>query len=415
MHTKIIKNIDPLKLFARLDGETKVSFLHSAGKNGWPTCLAFSPCDQFIYRIGQKNNFQKFYAKNLSKKHKLIGYFSYDYGCELHKVKQQAKNDLKLPDIFFLAYQNYIEFHGKNAHLHFTDKNYPKLIEQILKRTPAKASPSPDKNFQPEMNPARYQKAYQKIKNYILEGDIYQINLTHRLKATTKQNPRQLFLKVIKENPVDFLAYIEGNNFEILSASPERFVKSKRKLIETTPIKGTRPRGHNTNTDNKNRSELLSNIKEAAELNMITDLLRNDLGKICKIGSVKVRNNRIIQKYPTVWHTYSRITGQILPEFQAIDAMISMLPGGSITGCPKKHAMEIIDELEPVTRGIYTGVIGYINPNRDIEFNIAIRTIVKKGVKLYLQVGGGIVLDSKEKAEFRETFDKARSFMKILQ
>ncbi|MEK7085610.1 MAG: anthranilate synthase component I family protein [Patescibacteria group bacterium] len=221
-----------------------------------------------------------------------------------------------------------------------------------------------------------------------------------------------MFLKVINANPVDYLAYMEGDGFEILSASPERFIKIENGNIETCPIKGTRPRGNNPKADQKLKQELLKNEKEAAELNMITDLLRNDMGKICKINTVKVAGHRLIQKCPTVWHTFSRITGKIAVE--PIEALLSMLPGGSITGCPKKRAMEIIDELEPTTRSVYTGVIGYIHPNKNLDFNIAIRTIIKKGKKLYLQVGGGIVLDSKEKAEFKETLDKAKSFMKIL-
>jgi len=191
-------------------------------------------------------------------------------------------------------------------------------------------------------------------------------------------------------------------------------VKVKNRKIETCPIKGTRPRGKTQKKDLKNKKELLGNKKEAAELNMITDLLRNDLGKVCEIGSLKVIGNRLISRCPTVWHTYSKITGRIAAEFTPVEALISMLPGGSITGCPKKHAMEIIDELEPTTRSVYTGIIGCIDPNLDLDFSIAIRTIIKKRDKLYLQVGGGIVYDSIEKAEFQETLDKAESFMEIL-
>ena len=146
---------------------------------------------------------------------------------------------------------------------------------------------------------------------------------------------------------------------------------------------------------------------------MITDLLRNDLGKVCKTATVKVEGHRLIKKCPTVWHTYSKITGEL--KTSPIEALISMLPGGSITGCPKKRAIEVIDELESTTRGIYTGVIGHIDPNEDLDFNIAIRTIIKKDENLYLQVGGGIVLDSTEKAEFTETLDKAASFMNIIK
>ena len=211
-----------------------------------------------------------------------------------------------------------------------------------------------------------------------------------------------------------FLAYIKEKNFEILSASPERFIRIKGNKIETSPIKGTRPRGKTKEEDMKLRNDLKKNKKEKAELNMITDLLRNDLGEFCKTGSVKVEKQRLIKKYSNVWHTMSKISGEIDKKTNPIKGLISMLPGGSITGCPKKRAIEIIDEIEPTTRGIYTGIIGEITNKNNMDFSIAIRTIIRKGEDLYLQVGGGIVADSKNKDEFEETLHKAKSFMKIL-
>ncbi len=384
---------DPLQQFINLPKTARnTCFLYSA-TNG-KSILASSPIAKFSGKnIQEFKKFIKKYNKKL-----LIGYISYDVAYQLFNIKQKAKNDLHLPEIYFLAFDKWLEFnkheHSKCPYSHNHHKKYNSL------------------NFKPTISKSAYETAYKKIKHYIKEGDIYQINLTHRLEAETKIPPRELFLKVINANPVDYLAYMEGDGFEILSASPERFIKIENGNIETCPIKGTRPRGNNPKADQKLKQELLKNEKEAAELNMITDLLRNDMGKICKINTVKVAGHRLIQKCPTVWHTFSRITGKIAVE--PIEALLSMLPGGSITGCPKKRAMEIIDELEPTTRSVYTGVIGYIHPNKNLDFNIAIRTIIKKGKKLYLQVGGGIVLDSKEKAEFKETLDKAKSFMKIL-
>ncbi|MFH1533589.1 MAG: anthranilate synthase component I family protein [Nitrospirota bacterium] len=346
-----------------------------------------------IYKGNSIIDFLKFAKKN--KKRKLIGYFSYDIGYKLHNIKPIAKNDLKLPNIYFLAF----------------DKNNYK---EILKRKPFKPIKNPkSQNFKPTITKSQYNKAYNRIKHYIKEGDIYQINLTHRLEAKTNIPPRELFLRTLKENPVDHLAYIEGEGFEILSASPERFIKIENRKIETCPVKGTRPRGKTPKEDEKFKKELIESQKEAAELNMITDLLRNDIGKISKAGSVKVEGHRLLSACPTVWHTYSKITGEITKNITPITALISMLPGGSITGCPKKRAIEVIDELEPTTRGIYTGTIGYID-NDELDFNIAIRTIIKKNDKLYLQVGGGIVFDSTNKAEYEESLQKAASFMKIL-
>jgi para-aminobenzoate synthetase component 1 len=364
--------------------------------------------------MGEKNTFYSFVKQHIQKGCKLIGYISYDVGYELHKIKKTAHDDLQLPDIYFFAFDNFIIFNNKIAEIHYTDPTFPQKISEIKKRKGHKPPVAKNKNFVPVTTQRQYERAYKQIKNYIFEGDIYQINLTHRLEAQTTLPPRILFTKIIETNPVDFLAYLEGEKFEILSASPERFVKVKNRNIETCPIKGTRPRGRTPKSDLRYKKKLLENKKEAAELNMITDLLRNDLGKVCEIGSVRVVGNRLLSKCPTVWHTYSIITGIVAKQFTPIEALMTMLPGGSITGCPKKHAMEIIDELEPTTRSVYTGVIGYINPNSEIDFSIAIRTIIKKNERLYLQVGGGIVYDSAVKAEFKETMDKAESFMKIL-
>lgn len=377
-----------------LNAKGQTCFLHSAQSG--KSILASNPISTF-----NGSNIEDF--KKWAKKHSkqlLIGYLAYDLAYQLYNIRPKAKNDLKLPEIYFMAFDDWQEFDKKEK------TNMPNSRESEKKHI------TNSSNFKPETKKSAYNKAYQKIQNYIKEGDIYQINLTHRLKAETKTPARELFLKVIEHNPVDFLAYIEGPHFEILSASPERFIKIDKNHIESCPVKGTRPRGKNSKEEEKMKKELMESEKEAAELNMITDLLRNDLGKVCKVGSVKVEGHRLLQQCPTVWHTYSKISGELA--LDPLDALISMIPGGSITGCPKKRAIEIIDELEPTTRGVYTGVIGYIHPNKTMDFNIAIRTIIKKQENLYLQVGGGIVIDSNNQAEFQETLDKAASFMKIL-
>ncbi len=378
----------------------KRAILHTGTKEG-KSIIAENPAAIFTYKSSPGKSFQKslqkFLKEQSQKKRIVIGYFAYDLAYELYDIKRTAKDDIQLPDIYLQSFDQW------------------KTLENSAlpnQKSPTKATTS--KNFTPTISRKAYETAYKKVKHYIKEGDIYQLNLTHRLEAETNISAPELFEKIVHHNPVEFLAYIEGDGFEILSASPERFIKIENRQIETTPIKGTRPRGATSQEDEKFKKELLENEKEAAELNMITDLLRNDLGKICKIGSVKVTGHRLLKKCPTVWHTYSSITGELAPKITPVEALISMLPGGSITGCPKKRAIEIIDELEPTTRSVYTGIIGYILPNQNLDFNIAIRTIIKKGENLYLQVGGGIVVDSKEKAEYDETLQKAKSFMKIL-
>jgi para-aminobenzoate synthetase component I len=382
-------------------GSEKISLLHSA-KEG-KSLLALTPKESI-----SSNNIEEFrnFAKR-NQKRLIIGYIAYDTCYELLNIKQKSKDDLKLPRIHFKSYNDWIEV--KNNKI-VKGKN---LYEALKKRkVTGKQGKTKATNFKATTSEKQYQKAYKKIQEYIKEGDIYQVNLTHRLEGQSTENSREIFKRVVKDNPVNHLAYIEGKNFEILSASPERFIKISNGTIETRPTKGTRPRGKGEESDKKMKNELIESKKEAAELNMITDLLRNDLGVIAKTGTVKVEGHRLLQKCPSVWHTYSKITAKI--NTSSIDALISMLPGGSITGCPKKRAVEIIDELEPLTRGIYTGVIGYIDPNQNLDFSIAIRTIIKKEERVLLQVGGGIVLDSTSKSEYKETLDKAKSFMKIL-
>lgn len=389
---------NPAEKFIKLpDSSKNICFLHSA--NQGKSILAYNPTAKYSGK--NLKEFQEFLQKN--KNNLMIGFLSYDLAYQLYNIKKTAKNDLELPEIYFLAFSKWEIF------------NNPKDCSIKLRNIKKYKSTG----FKPTINKTAYNYAFKKIKKYIKEGDVYQLNLTHRLEASTNVPAKELFIRIIQNNPVNYLAYIQGDEFEILSASPERFAKIENGNIETCPIKGTRPRGKNNKADHKLKNELLKSEKEAAELNMITDLLRNDLGKICKIGTVKVKGRRLIQKCPTVWHTYSKITGKI--DTTPIQALISMLPGGSVTGCPKKRAIEIIDELEPSTRGLYTGVIGYIEPNQNLptgqarlNFSIAIRTIIKKGKKLYLQVGGGIVNDSIQKSEYQETLDKARSFIKIL-
>lgn len=411
MQTKTLSG-NIFDLFSRLDHEQDVCLL--AGTR--PGLLGFNPAETFSAVNADIKGLRAFVTRSARLGRPVTGYISYDAAYELHNLRCTARNDLRLPAICLHAYDNYLTFTGKKTlRLHFKNPAYPELIKRILNRPLRSQRAYRSTNFQPVISAAQYARAYNAIRQYLYEGDLYQINFSHRLEARTDMPARELFLRTLHYNPVDFPAYFEGKGFEIISASPERFIKIDGRTIETCPIKGTRPRGRTSATDERYRLELLENAKETAELNMIIDLMRNDLGKVCESGSVRVRGRRLVSACPTVWHTFARITGCLDDTSSALDALVSMLPGGSISGCPKRRAMEIIDELEPVTRSVYTGVIGCIQPDMRLDFSIAIRTIIKKHTRLYLPVGGGIVHDSKQTAEFRETLDKARSFMKILQ
>lgn len=420
MKSEIIHNVSFEDVWQRISLlEKSLCCTRNFSTEGWQTFIAWDPVN--IYSGNNIKNFKDFVDKEQQKGNRVFGYLSYDLSYQLFNIKPQARNDLKLPEILFYSFDKYIKF--VNGGIEAVASNEKTLDEYLvtIKNLLARPLPTPFSTAKTgsklisNTNKDAYSESYRKIKNYITEGDIYQINLTHRLEGATQKTARQLFIDLSEKNKVDFVAYLEGNDFELLSASPERFINiSSDKTIETYPIKGTRPRGKNPKEDERLKNELLNSLKEKAELNMITDLLRNDLGKISEIGSVKVVNPRSIHRYVTVWHTRSHIKAKVLKNLRSVDVLLSMFPGGSITGCPKKRAIEIIDELEPTMRGVYTGCIGFIDPNDSLDFNIAIRTFIKRENKIYLQVGGGIVYESNEKDEYQETFDKAESFFGII-
>ncbi len=413
--------LNPDTFFLKLGrSEKNIHYFKSHDSDGWTTIIAFNPSAVFsCSRVKEKEQFDsrhEFIEQHRDKR--LLGYLSYDMAYEFFNVSQSAVNDLNLPDIHICAFENTLVFKDQNATLYSKDPDFKSLVETIDQRELTQTASWTIDPFKSKTTNKAYQDAYDSIQKYILSGDIYQLNLTHRLESKTDLPAKELFLKVAEKNPVNFLAYIEGKSiegdpFEIMSASPERFVKIEGENIETCPVKGTRPRGKTSAEDLLMQQDLIENEKEKAELNMITDLLRNDLGKICDINSVKVQEQRLLSAHSNVWHTHTRITGSLNEMYSPLDALVSMHPGGSITGCPKKRAIEIIDELEPTTRGVYTGTIFNCEKNQSLDSSIAIRTMIKKGQHLYLQVGGGIVIDSDRESEYQETLHKAASFLNL--
>lgn len=347
-----------------------------AGKGWYKPVQAQDPLEIFKGPVSQLD---KFVTKHQSQKHFIGGYVSYG----------------NPPKVFFAAYDKF-EYLASSGSIKKPDKT--KFL---------------DRPFTAVWARSKYNKAFYKIKEYISRGHIYQINLTHQLQTQSSRNGHQIFAQLVTSIDSPMMSYFDASNFEILSASPERFVKIESRHIETTPIKGTRARGKIN--DQELEAELTSSPKEAAELNMITDLLRNDLSAVCTLGSVEVEARKQIQKIDAVMHTYSKISGELQASISPINALLSMAPGGSVTGCPKKRAMEIIDELEPVERGAYCGNMVAIYPDGTLDSSILIRTIIKNGRELILPVGGGIVFDSNLEDEYQETLDKAKSIIDALK
>jgi len=351
-----------------------------------------------------------------------VGFFGYDLGRQLEGLPCWAKDDLSFPQMYFAFYDGAILFdHWENAVFLVGRAHASDAWQEPLRRALAASPPaellrpvfegSPESNFS---QPA-YLRALGMVKDYISAGDIYQVNLSQRFKATlaNEASIASLYSALRRISPAPYSALIEMGNMGIASVSPECFLRLRGRSVTTCPIKGTRPRVHDVGEDEQYRRELEMSGKDAAELTMIVDLERNDLGKVCEIGSVKVAAHRRLESFSHVHHMISIVEGTLRADADAVDLVQAAFPGGSITGAPKLRAMEIIEEMEPTQRGPYTGAIGFLSFSGDMELNIAIRTLLARGRDVYYQAGGGIVADSDPEAEYQETLDKAANFFAL--
>ena len=253
-----------------------------------------------------------------------------------------------------------------------------------------------------------------RVLEYIAAGDVFQVNLSQRFTAQGRHDPLDLYLRLKEESPAPFAAFLQWKDLAVVSASPESFYQTRGDILVTRPIKGTRPRGTDPDDDDRLAAELLASPKDRAELTMIVDLERNDLGRVCEYGSVVVRDPLTIESFAQVHHLVATVEGRLRQDAGPVDVIRALFPGGSITGAPKIRAMEIIDELEPNRRSLYTGAIGYLSQGGSSGFNIAIRTILVEGDRASFQVGGGIVADSDPEAEYEETLAKGKGMLAVL-
>ncbi len=360
-----------------------------------------------------------------------VGYLSYDLGNYIEKLPRTAVDDTDVYDLYFGLYDWVIVVdHLENKTYIATPDLDIKKEEEIIKYVEKKINNATligidsicyeEKEVEKirlksNFTKKEFEDAVRKVQDYIKQGDIYQANLTQRFSGKTTLSSYELYRDLRRFSPAPFGAFLNFEYSNILSNSPERFIKCIDNKVETRPIKGTRPRGKNKEEDLKLQEELRNSEKDRAELLMIVDLERNDIGRISKIGSVKVPELFVIEPYANVNHLVATVVGELDDDKDCIDAIKATFPGGSITGAPKIRAMEIIDELEPTQRNVYTGSIGYIGFNGDMDLNIAIRTIIKQDDNVYFQVGGGMTWDSNPEDEYQETLDKAQSIMKALR
>ena len=374
----------------------------------------------------------------------VFGYWGYDLkNFTEPKLPRRAVNDLELPDCHVGFYDSLVVFDhqlGKvfvvstglnadgsrsetraNEQMDFwcsmiTGKELPQRhrdTEEERKSNSLRLCASVAE-ISPNFSSADFISAVERAQKYIRAGDIYQVNLSHRLTAQCELSGWEFFEKLSAVSPAPFSAFLDCGGFQIASSSPEQFLRMSGSHIVTRPIKGTRPRDADATRDAQLAYELQTSAKELAELVMITDLLRNDLGKVCEYGSVQVPELAKLEKFAQVQHLVSTVEGRLRKDMTHFAAFASCFPGGSITGAPKFRAMEIIDELEPISRGPYCGAIGYLGFNRESQLSIAIRTAICMAGKIHFNVGAGIVADSNLAAEYEETLAKAAGFLTAL-
>jgi len=362
-----------------------------------------------------------------------VGYIGYETGMFFESLSSIKPDDLDLPDCYFMRVTRLFVYDHKTQLLKYIISenntvnktgynNLVKEIDSILKNSQtilpeengAAKPPSSTHRLRANMTASAYKERVTKAKSYIREGDIYQANLSQRFETDFDGDPFALYQNLQKVNPSPFSGYLKFGDLVLVSSSPERLVKVEGNRIETRPIAGTRPRGFTSEADQSLTRELLLNEKERAEHLMLVDLERNDLGRICEMGSVEVTDLMFLEQYSHVSHIVSNIIGNLKPGTTVKDILKAVFPGGTITGCPKIRCMEIINELEPVKRGPYSGSFGYIGFSRQMDFNIIIRTIVLKSGKAYFHVGAGIVADSDPESEYQETLHKAAAMIEVL-
>lgn len=443
-------NLNPFEIFSVFKDEDEVIYLDSGmdeRKLGKYSIIVFNP---FITLKGKNNEITIRRDGNIENKHGdyleafrgllkqytysndtdlpflggAVGYLAYDVIRIIENIPKTGVDDVDIPDIYFNFYEGSIIIDNQEkkvyaAHLNIKNKSqaFFSYIEKKIREY--KNIDNEDEMIEKKQIISNFTKeeyifAINKIKDYILQGDSYEVNLSQRFEAPCKKSPFSLYSALRKINQAPFASFLALEGFSVISSSPERFIKIKDRKIETRPIKGTIRRGENEKEDEANKKILLQSEKDKAELLMIVDLERSDLSKICKKDTVKVDELFILEEYPTVFHLVGNISGELKDNVDIVDCIKAMFPGGSITGAPKIRSMEIIDEIEPNLRNIYTGSIGYIGFDGNTDLNIVIRTILVKNDRAYFGVGGAITWDSSAEDEYTETLDKGRALMRVI-
>ncbi|MFJ5445387.1 aminodeoxychorismate synthase component I [Methylobacillus methanolivorans] len=405
---------DPVMTLTTRDGVTEIHDQEGVRESDLDTFLLLKQALQQYPRL----------ASDLPFTGGAVGYFGYDLARNIESLPAQAHDGERIPELMVGIYDWAVIVDHRQQQTWLVSCAITEarkaewealcaLFTHAAKQaTTAFSINSPVSS---NLDVATYQQAFERIQRYIHEGDCYQVNLAQRFSAAAEGDAWQAYQYLREIGPAPFMAFMNLPGVQVLSDSPERFLQVSGRHVETRPIKGTRPRSSNADEDARQAADLQSSLKDRAENLMIVDLLRNDIGKSCATGSVRADRLFALESYANVHHLVSTVTGKLAEQYEAVDLLRGAFPGGSITGAPKLRAMEIIEELEPHRRGIYCGAIGYIGFDGNMDTNIAIRTAVYSHGEIRFWAGGGIVADSEGDKEYRETWDKASTMLKLVE
>lgn len=356
-----------------------------------------------------------------------IGYFGYDTAFYNEKIGESLEDELNMPDVHVYFYDTFIVFDHLLQKISIvaidlfqsgrTENEMNKAIQELEKEMKQGITFIEDKaisvKFEPSIEKQQFIQMVETAKQHIERGDIFQVVLSQRFKANFTGDPFSLYRKLRTSNPSPYMYYLEFDDYTILGTSPESLVKVQNRVVTTNPIAGTKPRGKTVEEDKELEAILINDEKEVAEHRMLVDLGRNDIGRVSKIGSVKVSKYMAIERYKYVMHIVSEVIGELHEDVHVLDVLTSCLPAGTVSGAPKIRAMQIINELEQSKRGVYAGAIGYISVNGNMDLALAIRTMIVKDDKAYVQAGAGIVYDSVAQSEYEETLNKAKALLEV--
>lgn len=357
----------------------------------------------------------------------VIGFFGYETAFYTEEIGEYLQDELAMPDVHVFFYDTFIVFDHlaqeitlasidlfqEGRSLAEMETAIAMMEQQLCAGTTFEALQVDELHFKPMLSKEQFVSLVDRAKQHILRGDIFQIVLSQRFSAPFTGSPFSLYRQLRTSNPSPFMFYMDFGSYIILGTSPESLVKVKNRIVTTNPIAGTKPRGETTKRDEMIAKALLEDEKEIAEHRMLVDLGRNDLGRIAKVGSVKLIKYMNIERYKYVMHIVSEVMAELRDDLHVLDVLRASLPAGTVSGAPKIRAMQLINELEPMKRGVYAGAVGYISTTGNMDLALAIRTMIIKDQQAHVQAGAGIVYDSEPLSEYEETLNKARALLEV--